>query len=1254
MTETAAITWQGAVLVGWMVVVIVMLLLLLQRAMFVLGLIAQAKEASGVMNDTFKFCLNQMGMSGKISLKISPNATSPAVCGLFRPVILVPQELGPSVGANQLRMVLLHELAHVKRGDLWVNLAQTLLQIVYFYNPFIWFANWIIRRIREQAVDEMVLVSLGEKASQYPETLVSVAKMAFKRPALSLRLIGVVESRSALSQRVKHMLTRPIPKHAKLGIAGLLAVFILGVFLLPMSQSWAGEAKFIVKGKVTDAVTGKPIAGAKVGDTEEYAGGKPYGVTDSNGNYSYLTWCEEHGVKAEAAGYKPKRETLLTSFWQTEKEKVLDFALEAGSEPSKIPAEFVGHWKGQSKIIVNWTKQQWLDIDIDIKQDGTVTGQVGDSQLKNGVFKLRDWLTRTFNPKSIWMVRGDLIGPVIKNENIQREYINLLFHTIGADGKITGGFHTSGSKIGNKETMIMSGREMVLEKVSPEGVNEIQKPSTQQFAAALPDGVTVELVAVCDYPGNGKRCWRADGSDLEKQIYVKRENGYSDGEYGFTVKVDGPNDLSFVWNKIEGSRGYYGSCKVLDESGNNLEGLQAAVIKGYDGRESTNIRIGISTEQWKTVVSHDGRSMTTSGNSDMLFSQAYESDGFVGITISSPWRKDVVARVIAIDKGNRIYVTKNIGSVASGEIDQMTAKFYGLKLTDIAKFQFQTRPYKWVEFKNVSLRPGQKTDVQVEVVKAEKKDKYGRTGLEVEQNLIRKQKLQEAFEHPEVIKEVAQQLFDKIRGADYDYFLSSKDVGVWEKFPTVGYYNPYSDYPGLVKWICRVFKDNPITSVEFGEVVRSRNDWPDMPYKLTLKDGSTIAGDLHLEYHFFDDPNGRWYGNHSLDWHLQPEEKVIHKNTLLADRGKPKIISINYPSGSEMAMISDLEVVFDQPMQPDQFQVVNASGKSDWFDIAAVAAHTVYDANQYRFTIPLMLPPNWNGNIKLNGFKNLKGIEAESVVLQYRTLQKEFSENLAKQFEKAAQSKEFKTLIEKIKNVRSNLKSLCETIHIVQNWDNRQESYKVVFRMQGGKQFYADISEVMKIPFIIGSDGKNCWFYIDRRSREDKEKLFVTGFDEISEKDVVICNPFDIAGKNVAEADKQKNLEYEGTETIDGRKCYMVRAWSANITVAGSFPNCRVDTWWIDAETYLPVKLVRYGTLMNETQRFICDKINEPIDDSQFRPDFVKGIEPQPPEPLGEGYDTRFLVINDGSENGRMSVRWGKSGSAGTSGAGLN
>ncbi len=137
----------------------------------------------------------------------------------------------------QLRSVLFHELAHVRRGDLWLSLLQTLLQIAYLYHPLLWWANARIRAIREQAVDETALAALGQEAEEYPRTLLSISKLAFGRPALSLRLLGVVESEKALTARIRHMVSRPFPKNARVGLRGLAALVVTALVLLPMARA---------------------------------------------------------------------------------------------------------------------------------------------------------------------------------------------------------------------------------------------------------------------------------------------------------------------------------------------------------------------------------------------------------------------------------------------------------------------------------------------------------------------------------------------------------------------------------------------------------------------------------------------------------------------------------------------------------------------------------------------------------------------------------------------------------------------------------------------------------------------------------------------------------------------------------------------------------------------------------------------------------------------------------------------------------
>jgi len=232
-----SITWQTLALLGWAVVVVVMAVLLIQRALFVHGLVAQSHEPPEEIVELFRQCARRMEVRMGLAVKLSPLSASPSVCGLRRPVILIPEEMLTQLRVHELKSVLFHELAHIKRGDLWLNLVQALLQIVYFYHPLLWAANVRIRRVREQAVDETVLAAMGEEAEDYPRTLLSVSRLAFGQPTLSLRLLGVVESKKALTDRIRHIVSRPFPKSAKLGLAGLIMVLAVGATLLPMARA---------------------------------------------------------------------------------------------------------------------------------------------------------------------------------------------------------------------------------------------------------------------------------------------------------------------------------------------------------------------------------------------------------------------------------------------------------------------------------------------------------------------------------------------------------------------------------------------------------------------------------------------------------------------------------------------------------------------------------------------------------------------------------------------------------------------------------------------------------------------------------------------------------------------------------------------------------------------------------------------------------------------------------------------------------
>jgi beta-lactamase regulating signal transducer with metallopeptidase domain len=186
------LSWQGGVFLLWLAGMGMTGAVLIRRAVVARKRVEAAPAANYLMHDILVYCRRRLGIRGKVPLKVSERASKPAVCGLVRPVIVVPRDLAPKLGSRHLRAALFHELAHIKRGDIWVNLAQDLLQVVYFYNPFLWVANAVIRRVRDEAADEIVLEAVGEQEATYTERLADVARLPVRRRASDLSLIALV------------------------------------------------------------------------------------------------------------------------------------------------------------------------------------------------------------------------------------------------------------------------------------------------------------------------------------------------------------------------------------------------------------------------------------------------------------------------------------------------------------------------------------------------------------------------------------------------------------------------------------------------------------------------------------------------------------------------------------------------------------------------------------------------------------------------------------------------------------------------------------------------------------------------------------------------------------------------------------------------------------------------------------------------------------------------------------------------------
>ena len=185
------LTWQGAVLLAWLLGVGTMSVVLVRRAHQACHHVQQSPDANFLMADILQYCRKRMGIKSTVTLRISDEGTRPVVCGLWRPVIVVPRNLMPTLGSRHLRDVLYHELAHVKRYDLWVNLIQNIVYVLYFFNPLLWVAGAILRQLRDEAADETVRAAIGADDPSYAQRLADVARLPLIQPATNLPLLGV-------------------------------------------------------------------------------------------------------------------------------------------------------------------------------------------------------------------------------------------------------------------------------------------------------------------------------------------------------------------------------------------------------------------------------------------------------------------------------------------------------------------------------------------------------------------------------------------------------------------------------------------------------------------------------------------------------------------------------------------------------------------------------------------------------------------------------------------------------------------------------------------------------------------------------------------------------------------------------------------------------------------------------------------------------------------------------------------------------
>lgn len=152
--------------------------------------------------ELFEECNLKLNIKSAPVLIESSLIRSPMAAGTLRPHVILPSGIIFELSQEKLRFIILHELAHLKRNDIYINWITTLLQIFHWFNPLIWYAFYKMREDRELACDANVLSVLKpDEYKSYGAAIISLLER-FSEPVCNSTVAGFASGKSHIKQRM--------------------------------------------------------------------------------------------------------------------------------------------------------------------------------------------------------------------------------------------------------------------------------------------------------------------------------------------------------------------------------------------------------------------------------------------------------------------------------------------------------------------------------------------------------------------------------------------------------------------------------------------------------------------------------------------------------------------------------------------------------------------------------------------------------------------------------------------------------------------------------------------------------------------------------------------------------------------------------------------------------------------------------------------------------------------------------------------
>ena len=294
---------------GWLAGTIVALTILLTGLLRLAWVATHARRITdGRWFDLAQEIARGYGLRRPVVLLQSSHPSLLVTWGLATPKVILPSA-ALAWTDERARVVLSHELAHIRRGDWIVQLFAELLRAVYWFNPLLWIACRRLRLESEHACDDEVM-SRGVDGTDYATHLIELAR-ALNRRRHNFFPAPAMARPSSLERRVRAMLTRSLDRKSISG--GTRAAILMLLFAITAVVAAAQSGFVTFTGTISDDFA-RGIPDTTVTLTNEARQAKYEVKTNAIGRFEFVGLpAGDYGLEAKGAGFQATRDTVAVS-----------------------------------------------------------------------------------------------------------------------------------------------------------------------------------------------------------------------------------------------------------------------------------------------------------------------------------------------------------------------------------------------------------------------------------------------------------------------------------------------------------------------------------------------------------------------------------------------------------------------------------------------------------------------------------------------------------------------------------------------------------------------------------------------------------------------------------------------------------------------------------------------------------------------------------------------------------------------------